>query len=79
MIEIGQVKNGEFAVKNGLVTRNDPPEEIGDLWGISALDEDFRIVNQMIKFMKYGFGHGIDQVIDAIHLETYPKRRHGIN
>ncbi len=67
-------KNGEFAVKNGLVTRNDPPEEIGDLWGISALDEDFRIVNQMIKFMKYGFGHVTDQVIDAIHLGDISKK-----
>jgi len=66
-------KNGIFAIERGLVTRNEPPEEIGDLWGISALDEDFRIMNQMLKFMKFGFGHVTDQVIDAIHLGDMTK------
>ena len=60
--------NARKAIAHGLVTRDDPPEKIGDLWGHSALDEDFRIVNQMVKYVKYGFGHVTDQVCDAINL-----------
>lgn len=60
--------NAMYSIKHGLVTRDESPEKIGDLWGVSALDEDFRIVNQMIKYIKFGFGHVTDQVIDAIHL-----------
>ena len=59
-------KNAEFAVKRGLRTREDPPEMIGDLWGFTGLDEDFRIVNQFIKYVKFGFGHVTDQVCEAI-------------
>lgn len=60
--------NAVFSIEHGLITRDEPPGKIGDLWGVSALDEDFRIVNQMIKYIKFGFGHVTDQVIDAIHL-----------
>jgi len=60
-------KNAEFAISNGLRTRSDVPENIGDLWGVSALDEDFRIMNQYLKYLKYGFGHVTDQVCEAIH------------
>ncbi len=60
--------NADFAIDHGLKTRNEPPEKIGDLWGVSALDEDFRLVNQMLKYLKFGFGHVTDQVCDAINL-----------
>lgn len=60
-------QNGEFSIKHGLEVRKEPPEKIGDLWGFSALDEDFRIVNQMLKYMKLGFGHVTDQVVEAIN------------
>jgi len=59
--------NGTFAIQRGLTIRNDDPENTGDLWGISALDEDFRIVNQMMKFVKLGFGHVTDQAMERIH------------
>ncbi len=59
-------KNAELAIKNGLVVRNEPPEETGDLWGFSGLDEDFRLMNQMIKQVKLGFGHVSEQVCEAI-------------
>jgi len=59
--------NGEFAKAHGLKLRTDAPENIGDLWGVSALDEDFRVVNQQIKFAKFGFGHVTDQVMERIH------------
>ncbi|MFA5089125.1 MAG: N-acetyl sugar amidotransferase [Candidatus Omnitrophota bacterium] len=59
-------KNAEFSIAHGLEIRKEPPERIGDLWGFSALDEEFRIVNQMIKHVKFGFGHVNDQVCEAI-------------
>tara|TARA_B100002051_G_C16662755_1_gene600035 strand:- start:18 stop:1136 length:1119 start_codon:yes stop_codon:yes gene_type:complete len=62
-------RNAEIAISNGLTTRKDKPENIGDLWGVSALDEDFRIVNQHLKYLKFGFGHVTDQVCEAIHQE----------
>jgi N-acetyl sugar amidotransferase len=60
-------ENARFAIKRGLVTRAEVPEQTGDLWGISGLDEDFRLVNQMLKFVKFGFGHVTDQVVEAIN------------
>lgn len=59
--------NATFAINHGLQVRHDSPEEIGDLWGFSGLDEDFRLVNQMIKYIKFGFGHVNDQVCEAIN------------
>jgi hypothetical protein len=60
--------NAEFAMRHGLQVRHEPPEKIGDLWGFTGLDEDFRLVNQMIKYVKFGFGHVTDQVCEAINL-----------
>lgn len=59
--------NGQFSIKRGLQIRDDAPENTGDLFGFSALDEDFRIVNQLIKYFKLGFGHVTDQAMDMIH------------
>lgn len=59
--------NGQFSIRHGLQVRDDAPENTGDLFGFSALDEDFRMVNQLMKFVKYGFGHVTDQVMDLIH------------
>ncbi len=59
--------NAKFAAEKGIENREDPPEDIGDLWGIGALDEDFRIVNQHLKYLKFGFGHVTDQVMESIH------------
>lgn len=61
-------KNAEFAIRHGLEVRDDPPEDIGDSYGFEALDEDFVVVNQMIKHLKYGFGKVTDQVSEAVRL-----------
>lgn len=62
-------KNAEVAKANGLWVRDDEtPEEIGDIRGHFCLDEDFSIMNQMIKQVKLGFGRVMDQVCEAIHL-----------
>ena len=63
-------KNAELAIKNGLEIRKDHPAEMGDLWGHSALDEDFRIVNQYLRYLKLGNGQITDQVCDAINQKS---------
>ena len=59
-------KNGTIASINGLKLRQDNFKNTQDLKGISALDEDFVIINQMIKYYKYGFGRVSDYVNEDI-------------
>ncbi|MBY0369420.1 N-acetyl sugar amidotransferase [bacterium] len=59
--------NAIFAMERGLKPRHETPEQTGDLWGFSCLDEDFSIVNQFLKFLKLGFGRVTDQVCEAIN------------
>jgi len=59
-------RNAELAIAQGLQIRKEPPDETGDLWGVTGLDEDFRLMNQMIKQVKLGFGHVSEQVCEAI-------------
>lgn len=61
-------KNAEFAVKKGLELRKAPPEDFGDIYQFSALDDDFVAANQMFKYLKFGFGQVTDQVAEAIRL-----------
>lgn len=61
-------KNAEFAVERGLELRNNPPEDFGDIYQFSALDDDFVAANQMLKYLKFGFGQVTDQVAEAIRL-----------
>lgn len=61
-------KNAEFSVARGLMIRDDPPEDIGDNYGFEALDDDFVVVNQMLKYFKFGFGKVTDQASEAIRL-----------
>jgi len=67
MPDWGMVNNGTFAVARGLEVRTEPSEMTGDLWGVSSLDEDYSIVNQLFKYLKFGFGRVTDQVCEAIN------------
>lgn len=60
--------NGNFAALRGLDIRSEPPQMIGDYMGITALDEDWTPMNQMIKYLKYGFGRITDYVNEDIRL-----------
>ena len=60
-------KNAEFAIQRGLQIRDETPKNMGDLWGNGGLDEEFKIINQYLKYLKYGFGTVTDQVCEAIH------------
>ena len=61
------IKSTEFATSKGLGTRTGVPQDIGDLCGFTCLDEEFTIVNQLLKYYKLGFGRVTDQVCEAIH------------
>jgi hypothetical protein len=61
-------KNAEVAIKHGLEIRDDPPQDMGDAYGFEALDDDFVIVNQMLKYIKFGFGKTTDQASEAVRL-----------
>lgn len=60
------VDNGNFSALRGLEIRNEKPWEIGDPLGITSLDEDWVTLNQMIKYLKYGFGRIADYVNEDI-------------
>ena len=72
-----KLDNGNFSVLRGLDVRKNNPEEIGDILGIEALDEDFVSVNQMIKYLKYGFGKVTDYVNEEIRFNRM-SREEGI-
>ena len=60
------INNGDYSVLRGLDIRNDKPWDIGDHLGIMALDEDWTPMNQMLKFLKFGFGRTTEIVNDDI-------------
>ena len=66
-------KNAEYALERGLIIRDDPPEDIGDHYGFEALDDDFVVINQMFKHLKFGFGKVTDQAAEAVRLGMMPR------
>jgi N-acetyl sugar amidotransferase len=62
------VNNAAYSCANGLEIRIDSVEKTGDLYGVTALDEDFTPVNQLIKYYKFGFGRVTDYVNEEIRL-----------
>jgi N-acetyl sugar amidotransferase len=62
------VNNAGYSCGNGIEIRVDGVEKTGDLYGVTALDEDFTPVNQLIKYYKYGFGRVTDYVNEEIRL-----------
>ena len=55
--------NAKFSKEYGFQGReNVKPEEIGTYVSFNACDSDFVHVNQMLKFMKFGFGQCMDHV-----------------
>lgn len=61
-----QIDNGNFAALRGLEIRNEKPWEIGDPVGVTSLDEDWVTFNQMIKYLKFGFGRVTDYLNEDI-------------
>ena len=59
--EWSQVGNADFAIARGLTGRTDDLHNIGRYRRFTALDSDLQIVNQMIKYLKFGFGFATDE------------------
>ncbi len=60
--EWSQVNNADFAVARGLTGRSEELHDLGRYRRYSALDCDLQIPNQMIKYLKFGFGFTTDEV-----------------
>ena len=58
--------NGNFSVLRGLEIRGTDLNGNADHWGTSMLDEDFFILNMMIKWLKFGFGRASDNINEEI-------------
>jgi len=60
--------NADFSKKHGLVWRDEnfDPYTIGSYQPFTSLDSDLNQVNQMLKFIKFGFGQCMDQVCNDI-------------
>jgi N-acetyl sugar amidotransferase len=59
-------RNGLYSCARGLRMRNESPYSTGDLLGVSNLDEDWCNLNQMIKYIKFGFGKVTEYVGELI-------------
>ncbi|MCR4641877.1 MAG: N-acetyl sugar amidotransferase [Lachnospiraceae bacterium] len=60
--EWSQVRNADFAIARGLTGRSDDLHDLGRYRRYTALDSDLQIPNQMIKYLKFGFGYATDEV-----------------
>ncbi|MDF3820163.1 N-acetyl sugar amidotransferase [Leptospira sp. 96542] len=58
--------NAKFSTAYGISIREDRIENTGDPLGVSALDEDWVTLNQMIKYLKFGFGKVTDYMNEDI-------------
>ncbi len=54
----GSEVNSKFSLIHGLNFRDDLPENTGDTLGTKMVDEDWVIVNYLLKFYKLGFSRG---------------------
>lgn len=58
--------NANFSALRGLDIRREKPWDIGDPLGVTSLDEDWVTFNQMIKYLKFGFGRVTDYINEDI-------------
>lgn len=72
------INNASYSCLDGLEIREDTVENTGDLCGVTALDEDWVTLNQMIKYYKFGFGRVTDYVNEEIRLGRMT-RKHGVD
>ena len=62
------INNSVFACLNGIEIRDEEPEDIGDNYGVTALDQNITLINQVIKYLKFGFGRMTDFINEEIRL-----------
>ena len=62
------LNNSVHAAINGIEVRREKAINIGDLYGVSALDQHITPFNQVIKYLKFGFGKMTDYANEEIRL-----------
>ena len=62
------LNNSVHAAINGIDVRREKAIHIGDLYGVSALDQHITPFNQVIKYLKFGFGKMTDYANEEIRL-----------
>lgn len=67
--------NAKFSTAYGIHIREDRIENTGDPLGVSALDEDWVTLNQMIKYLKFGFGKVTDYMNEDIRAERIKRNK----
>lgn len=71
--DFNDITNGRLALENGLEPRTGEDavlEDIGQITTYDALDDDFVMVNQMVKYFKFGFGKASEQLSGMIRAGT---------
>lgn len=53
--------NSQVALLNGFSLSNHLPTESGDLYGTEMLDDKWLVVNNLLKYFKFGFSRGTEQ------------------
>lgn len=70
--------NACFSGSRGLDIRDSHPKDTGDDLGVDALDDDWVALNQMLKYLKLGFGKATDNVNEKIR-QGKMTRKEGID
>ena len=60
------INNAKYSISYGLKIRKKIKYNIGDLFRVTSLDEDWVMLNQMIKYYKFGFGRVTDYLNEEI-------------
>ena len=60
------ITNSRVALTYGLKYRGGRPEDTGDLLGTNMVDEDWTIVNFLLKYYKFGFSRGTEYANELI-------------
>lgn len=59
--EWSPLHNASFAFANGFNQRDDDLKDLGRIHRWTACDSDFHVVNQLLKYAKFGFGFATDE------------------
>ncbi len=69
MPDWSSLDNGLFSSLNGLIIKTQSPIDSGDISYVTSVDDDWVTFNQMIKYLKFGFGRATEIVNEEIRKE----------
>ncbi|HWA28514.1 MAG TPA: N-acetyl sugar amidotransferase [Lacunisphaera sp.] len=67
--------NSAVSIAHGLTHRTDGPELTGDLLGTGMIDEDWIVVNMLLKYYKLGFSRGTEQANEFIRAGRWTREQ----